>query len=116
MPYDKEFEAKIEVYRRRQRLLVASNIHFKATPADFMNVCRTKLSNPESVTFFWREPNEPHNTHNGWCMLGFELRSECQRAEEDLKQFEYRGRQITIKKAGRKAVRDRLMSLRIHDG
>ncbi|CAI6091236.1 unnamed protein product, partial [Clonostachys chloroleuca] len=42
--YDPEFESHIGVYRRRQRLLVARSIHFRASRADFETTCRAKLS------------------------------------------------------------------------
>jgi hypothetical protein len=116
MPYNAEFEARIEVYRRQRRLLVARNIHFRATPEAFMNACRAKLSRPQSVTFFWRAPDRPYNTHNGWCMLAFELRDDRRQAEEDLENFEIRGRQVTVQRASRQAVSDSLLQLRMHDG
>ena len=102
--YNAEFEGQLALYRRRQRLLVANNISFKATVTDFEIACRARLSQPNTVRFFWRTPEKSWNKNRGWVMLGFELRTDCRRALEELKDFEFRGRKIGVHKAGRQAV------------
>ncbi|CAH0054866.1 unnamed protein product [Clonostachys solani] len=101
--YDPEFESRIGVYRRRQRLLVARSIHFQASRVDFETACRAKLSNPDSVQFFWQESNNRRHTHRGWVMLGFDTRENCRLALNELANFRVRNRDVNISKASRRA-------------
>lgn len=103
--YDEQFESQLTTYRARRRLLVAKSIHFKASRADFKTVCRGRLSQPDSVKFFWREQDKSWHNHSGWVMLAFELRTECRKAEEELKDFKFRGRDIEVLRASKVAVR-----------
>ncbi|CAG9973988.1 unnamed protein product [Clonostachys byssicola] len=102
--YDPEFESRIGVYRRRQRLLVARSIHFRASRADFETACRAKLSNPDSVQFFWQDANHVgHTNHRGWVMLGFDTRENCRLAQRELVNFRVRNRNVNISVASKRA-------------
>ncbi|KAK4067519.1 hypothetical protein Trihar35433_6079 [Trichoderma harzianum] len=53
-PRDDQFEAQIEPYRRERRLLVARNIYWEATRAEFETTVRTRLTMGDTVSrFFW---------------------------------------------------------------
>ncbi|KAI5458789.1 hypothetical protein BGZ63DRAFT_407171 [Mariannaea sp. PMI_226] len=100
--YDAEFESKISKHRRRQQLLVARSLHFRASKSDFEALCRSKLSEPETVQFFWQPPMHPWHMHRGWAMLAFTSRPHRSQAEEELKDLELRGRKIEIVQAKRR--------------
>ncbi|KID86439.1 hypothetical protein MAJ_11171, partial [Metarhizium majus ARSEF 297] len=73
MPYHAEWEEYIRPFRENRRLLVARNIDFNATRAEFQDHVRAKLTKPGSVIFLW--PPAPaqynnFNNHIGWMMLG----------------------------------------------
>ena len=102
--YNEQFESQIKVYRKRQRLLVAKSIHFRAPCADFKAACRAKLSKPETVKFFWRDGQDSWMKNPGWAMLGFETRPDRKQAEDELKQFGFRGRDIKIQRASQHSV------------
>ncbi|KAH7010036.1 hypothetical protein EDB80DRAFT_868556 [Ilyonectria destructans] len=69
-PYNAQWEAQIEVYRKNRRLLVARNIDFKATRAAFEADVRARLTKPDSVIFLWPPPSSAQytnqNRHRGW--------------------------------------------------
>lgn len=102
--YDAEFERQLEAPRRERRLLVVKNIHFKASTTDFKEVCRAKLSKPQTVKFVWQAPNRPWNSHRGFVMLEFDLPSNLRRAEAELEGTVVRNRPVKMERASRKAV------------
>ena len=104
MARDDEFESDISHYRQRRRLLVAKNINFKTSRADFKKACRDALSKPATVKFFWRKPEKPWWQHVGSAMLGFEIRTDCRRAQQELQNFRLKGRDIKIELANKVAV------------
>ncbi|KHO11262.1 hypothetical protein MAA_11077 [Metarhizium robertsii ARSEF 23] len=87
MPYHAEWEEYIKHFRENRRLLVARNIDFNATRAEFEDHVRAKLTKPGSVIFLW--PPAPaqydnFNNHIGWMMLGFNHRPDARMAQNDL--------------------------------
>lgn len=107
-PYNAQWEAQIEVYRKNRRLLVARNIDFKATRAAFEADVRARLTKPDSVIFLWPPPSSAQytnqNRHRGWVMLAFNQRPDARTVEGDLKDYVFRDRPIRIDRASRVAV------------
>ncbi|PNP53778.1 hypothetical protein THARTR1_05902 [Trichoderma harzianum] len=107
-PRDAQFEAIIEPYRRERRLLVAKNIFFEATRAEFETAVRTKLTMGDAVSFVWPRPTDwrfRRNTkrHRGYTFFVFNTRADAQRAVRELRPFDFRGRRVTIQIASREA-------------
>lgn len=101
-PEEQALENQVKMHRRQRRLLYLQGVHFKATRADFKTVCREKLS--MAIGFHWPEANREGNTHRGWLYLSFESRPDRAQAEEKLKRFKFRGRDIRVEKSKRLAV------------
>jgi hypothetical protein len=106
--HNQQWEDLLKGYRKNKRLLVARNIDFRATRAAVEADIRAKLTKPDSVIFLWPPPyaaNYSNPTrHMGWMMLSFSQRPDAKTAEEDLKNYEFLGRQVSIKRASRVAV------------
>lgn len=122
MVRDDAFEELLEDYRRKGRTRVAKSIHFKAPREEFEAVCRGKLEDPESVTFFWRTPDKPlessisrerlvryllrcsFNKHTGYAFLAFENASKFNDARRLLQNLSCRGHDVIVLEASRIAV------------
>lgn len=105
-PYNAEWEARIHVFRKNRRLLVARGIPFNKSRAAFETDVRAKLTKPGSVTFFWPPSNHSNpNRHQGWVMLAFDERRDRETAETDLGNYKFGGRQIRVDRASKVAVR-----------
>ncbi|RFU73325.1 hypothetical protein TARUN_8933 [Trichoderma arundinaceum] len=107
-PRDAHFENQIEIHRRERRLLVARNINFESTRADFETDVRTKLTMGDSVTFFWPRPAERRYRHNkkrhqGYTFLAFETKEDAQLAQKDLQAYSFSGRRVNIIIASKEA-------------
>lgn len=108
-PRDAQFEARIEPYRRERRLLVAKNIYWEASRAEFETAVRTKLTMGDTVSFVWPRQTDwrfRRNTkrHRGYAFIVFNTRPDAQRAVRELRPFDFRGRRVRIEIAGREAV------------
>ena len=101
MPYNEEYENQLRTHRSKRRLIVARNIHFQASRAEFEAFVRGKLSQPHTATFFWRDSDTPGMAHRGFVMIGFELRTECRTALGKLESIKFRGRSVDVKMASR---------------
>ncbi|EQL01270.1 hypothetical protein G6O67_000816 [Ophiocordyceps sinensis] len=105
-PRNAQWEAQIEGFRKNRRLLVARNIPFTATRAEFEADVRAKLTKPDSVTFLWPPSSPQYNNptrHSGWLMLAFDKRPDAKAVEDDLENYMFCGRHITIDRASRVA-------------
>ncbi|KAK0766578.1 hypothetical protein N5P37_000303 [Trichoderma harzianum] len=107
-PRDAQFEARIELYRRERRLLVAKNIYWEATRAEFETAVRAKLTMGDTVSFVWPRQTDwrfRRNTkrHRGYAFIVFNTRPDAQRAVRELRPFDFCGRRVRIEIAGREA-------------
>lgn len=109
-PRDDQFEAQIEPYRRERRLLVARNIYWEATRAEFETTVRTRLTMGDTVSrFFWlpqtdRRFRRNNKRHRGYVFILFNTKQDAQRALRELRPFDFHGRRVMIDFAGREAV------------
>ncbi|KAL7937810.1 hypothetical protein V8C35DRAFT_331453 [Trichoderma chlorosporum] len=106
--YNAEFEAQIALYRRARRILGCHDINFRTSRAATEAIIRAKLTQPDSVTFFWPSSRDPRyrnnrSRHQGYVMLGFESRSDCRLAEADLQNLVVNGRPVRISRPSRPA-------------
>ncbi|KAG8427608.1 hypothetical protein J3459_006533 [Metarhizium acridum] len=86
-PYHTEWEEYVKPFRKNRRLLVARNIDFNATRAEFEDNVRAKLTKPGSVIFLWPPAPAQYNSlnkHTGSRMLGFNHRPDASTAQSDL--------------------------------
>ncbi|KAF3072198.1 hypothetical protein CFAM422_005763 [Trichoderma lentiforme] len=108
-PRDDQFEAQIEPYRRERRLLVARNIYWEATRAEFETTVRTRLTMGDTVSrFFWlpqtdRRFRRNNKRHRGYVFILFNTKQDAQRALRELRPFDFHGRRVMIDFAGREA-------------
>ncbi|KAL7913142.1 hypothetical protein GGI35DRAFT_476948 [Trichoderma velutinum] len=107
-PRNAHFENQIEVYRRARRCLVARNINFGSTRAQFETSVRARLTKGGSVTFFWPPSTDVRFRHNkkrhqGYVFLGFETRADARLAEQDLQNYVFSGRAVNVFRASREA-------------
>lgn len=108
-PRKAHFENHIEAYRRNRRCLVARNINFGSTRAQFEASVRVRLTKRDSVTFFWPPSTDVRFRHNkkrhqGYVFLGFETKSDAELAEQDLQNYVFSGRAVNVVRASREAV------------
>ncbi|KAH7127451.1 hypothetical protein EDB81DRAFT_764628 [Dactylonectria macrodidyma] len=96
--YDEQFESQLTEYRNKGQLLAATNINLQASRADFKTVCRAKLSQPNTVRFFWQEANNPRHTHRACAMLAFEFQTDLRRAQDELTDIQLLGRDVVIER------------------
>ncbi|OPB42089.1 hypothetical protein A0O28_0032060 [Trichoderma guizhouense] len=106
--HNAQFENQIGGYARNRRCLVASNINFRATRAQFEASVRARLTNGDSVTFFWPPSSNVRfinnkKRHQGLVYLGFETRADARVAEQDLQNYVFSGRAINVFRATRYA-------------
>jgi hypothetical protein len=104
--YHEQFESQVAHHREMGRLLLVNNIHHRALPAEFEEACRSRLSRPETATFFWREPeaDKPWLRNRGWVFVGFDFRKNFRLAQDELEGWVFRDRPIGLKRASRVAV------------
>ncbi|QYT00983.1 hypothetical protein H0G86_008040 [Trichoderma simmonsii] len=106
--HNAQFENQIGGHARNRRCLVASNINFRATRAQFEASVRARLTNGDSVTFFWPPSSNVRfmnnkKRHQGLVYLGFETRADARVAEQDLQNYVFSGRAINVFRATRYA-------------
>ncbi|KKP04465.1 hypothetical protein THAR02_03409 [Trichoderma harzianum] len=106
--HNAQFENQIGVYARNRRCLVARNINFRATRAQFEASVRARLTNGDSVAFFWPPSSNVRfinnkKRHQGIVYLGFETRADARVAEQDLQNYVFSGRAINVFRATRYA-------------
>ncbi|EFY90415.1 hypothetical protein MAC_03661 [Metarhizium acridum CQMa 102] len=84
-PYHTEWEEYVKPFRKNRRLLVARNIDFNATRAEFEDNVRAKLTKPGSVIFLWPPAPAQYNSlnkHTGSRMLGSSAAAESESTEQ----------------------------------
>ncbi|KID88935.1 hypothetical protein MGU_04278 [Metarhizium guizhouense ARSEF 977] len=89
MTHDPAWESQIAPFRRNRQLLVARNINFKVTRAQFEAGVQAKLTKPDSVTFLWPPSPARYSNpirHQGWVMLKFSSRADVNTAERSREQ------------------------------
>ncbi|KAF1736264.1 hypothetical protein CRV24_001871 [Beauveria bassiana] len=108
---DPKFEQDTHRFRDRNRLLVIKNIGYKVSCADFKQACREKLTKPDDLQppamhFFWQaaDRDTDKNLHRGRVEVGFGHREPFVRAEKELRDWIFRGRQLQVEKASRRRV------------
>ncbi|KAH7127460.1 hypothetical protein EDB81DRAFT_142739 [Dactylonectria macrodidyma] len=107
--YNPQYEALIRLPRRRQRLVLAQHIHPRAPPADFKDICRSRLSDTTSVRFFWHPPNAGWKLNAGFVMIEFPTRLRCNTALHELSGMVFHTRLITVQRPSRTAFQPLLI-------
>ncbi|PTB41770.1 hypothetical protein M441DRAFT_138468 [Trichoderma asperellum CBS 433.97] len=102
--YNPQWEDRIKGYRKNRLLLVARNLPFNAPPTAVEAAIRARLTKPDSFIFLWPPGASSPERHQGWVMMGFNMRPDARMAEEELKDFEILGRPVRVERASRQAV------------